>query len=94
MFRHPHEKELTLNTLEASKQPPSESWVSIGELQVRHLDWGGPGTPVILLHGLASSAHWYDLVAPYLREHYRIIAPTNAATARLLRQAMVTIGGH
>ena len=31
--------------------------------------------PVILLHGLASSAHWYDLVAPYLREHYRIIAP-------------------
>ena len=75
MFRHPHEKELTLNTLEASKQPPSESWVSIGELRVRHLDWGGPGTPVILLHGLASSAHWYDLVAPYLREHYRIIAP-------------------
>ncbi len=27
------------------------------------------------LHGLASSAHWYDLVAPRLREQYRIIAP-------------------
>ena len=33
------------------------------------------GEPVILLHGLASSAHWYDLVAPHLRDNYRIIAP-------------------
>jgi len=29
----------------------------------------------MLLHGLASSAHWYDLVAPQLRDQYRIIAP-------------------
>jgi pimeloyl-ACP methyl ester carboxylesterase len=30
---------------------------------------------VILLHGLASSANWYDLVAPHLRNDYRVIAP-------------------
>lgn len=29
----------------------------------------------MLLHGLASSAHWYDLVAPRLRDQYRMIAP-------------------
>ena len=31
--------------------------------------------PVLALHGLASSAHWYDLVAPLLRDQCRIIAP-------------------
>ena len=42
---------------------------------VRYLDWGGQGEPIILLHGLASSAHWYDLVAPHLKDNFRIIAP-------------------
>ena len=42
---------------------------------MRYLDWGGDGPPVLALHGLASSAHWYDLVAPTLRENYRIVAP-------------------
>ena len=42
---------------------------------MRYLDWGGQGEPVILLHGLASSTNWYDMVAPHLRNDYRIIAP-------------------
>ena len=50
-------------------------WTSIGDLRVRYLDWGGNGPPVVLLHGLASSAHWYDLVAPCLRDKYRLVAP-------------------
>jgi len=54
---------------------PSENWAEVGELRFRFLDWGGEGPPVLALHGLASSAHWYDLVAPRLRDRYRIIAP-------------------
>ena len=54
---------------------PSEHWADVGELRLRFLDWGGEGPPVLALHGLASSAHWYDLVAPELRDQYRIIAP-------------------
>jgi pimeloyl-ACP methyl ester carboxylesterase len=42
---------------------------------MRYLDWGGDGPPVMALHGLASSGHWYDLVAPSLRDQYRVIAP-------------------
>ena len=42
---------------------------------MRYLDWSGDGPPVLALHGLASSAHWYDLVAPRLREKCRIVAP-------------------
>ncbi len=64
-----------MNTVNASNEAPSENWVGIGDLQFRYLDWGGEGTPILALHGLASSAHWYDLIAPHLREHHRVIAP-------------------
>jgi pimeloyl-ACP methyl ester carboxylesterase len=64
-----------LSASKAAPHPPVEAWADIGDLRVRYLDWGGDGPPVVLLHGLASSAHWYDLTAPHLREQYRLIAP-------------------
>jgi pimeloyl-ACP methyl ester carboxylesterase len=36
-----------------------------GPIQVR--DWGGPGAPILLLHGMAAHSHWWDLVAPLWR---------------------------
>ncbi|PKB63553.1 MAG: hypothetical protein BZY80_06650 [SAR202 cluster bacterium Io17-Chloro-G2] len=54
---------------------PTEEWAKVGDLQVRYLDWGGDGPPIMALHGLASSGHWYDLVAPMLRQQWRVIAP-------------------
>ena len=54
---------------------PEAGVVRLGELDVHHLDWGGDGDPVLALHGLASSGHWYRRVAPYLSADYRIIAP-------------------
>ena len=54
---------------------PTEGWTDVGALRIHYLDWGGDGPPLLALHGLASSAHWYDLVAPILRQQYRIIAP-------------------
>ena len=62
-----------MNSLNGSE--PSECWADIGDLRVRYLDWGGQGKPAVLLHGLASSANWYDLVSPHLMNHYRIISP-------------------
>ncbi len=64
-----------MNTLGASDRSSAECWADIGEIRVRYLDWGGRGKPLILLHGLASSANWYDLVARHLKNEYRIIAP-------------------
>ena len=64
-----------MSTSQALPRRPVEAWADIGDLRVRYLDWGGDGPPVVLLHGLASSAHWYDLTAPHLRERYRLIAP-------------------
>jgi pimeloyl-ACP methyl ester carboxylesterase len=54
---------------------PTENWAEIGPLHMRFLEWHGNGPPIIALHGLASSAHWYERVASYLNEQHRIIAP-------------------
>ncbi|MCI0439345.1 MAG: alpha/beta hydrolase [Chloroflexi bacterium] len=62
-------------------EPPAEGWADAGALRMRYLDWGGfdrlttSVLPVVALHGLASSAHWYDTIAPLLRGRYRIVAP-------------------
>jgi pimeloyl-ACP methyl ester carboxylesterase len=59
----------------AAGSPPEELWADIGDLKVRYLDWDGEGKPLLALHGLASSAHWYDIVAPLLRDRFHIYAP-------------------
>ena len=64
-----------MTEIAADNTPPAERWSDVRGLRMRYLDWGGEGAPVIALHGLASSAHWYDIVAPLLRRKFRIIAP-------------------
>ena len=71
-------------------QHPTEHWTTIGELRVRYLDWGGDGESVMLMHGLASSAHWYELVASHLRHKYRLFA----ADARGHGQTTQAMGGY
>src|SRR5690242_7975437 len=43
-------------------------------LVMQYRDWGGGGRPILLLHGLASSAHIWELVAPRLRTRGRVVA--------------------
>jgi pimeloyl-ACP methyl ester carboxylesterase len=64
-----------LTSLSNTTRTPEEKWADIGELRVRYLEWPGDGPAVIALHGLASSAHWYERVAGLLNDRYRIIAP-------------------
>ena len=47
---------------------PGEHWVNIDDLNVHYLDWSGDGSPLLALHGMASSAHWYERVANYISE--------------------------
>ena len=58
---------------------PTEHRAAIGELEVRYLEWlpGGEPlpTPILALHGLASSANWYERLAARLARHYRVYAP-------------------
>ncbi len=43
-------------------------------LTFHYRDWDGKGTPLVLLHGLASQSHIFDLVAPLLARDFRVIA--------------------
>jgi pimeloyl-ACP methyl ester carboxylesterase len=43
-------------------------------IELHYRDWGGAGQPIVLLHGLASSARIWDLVAPRLTRSGRVIA--------------------
>ena len=54
---------------------PHASTAAIGDLDVHFLDWRGDGEPLLALHGLASSGHWYRRLAPLLSDRYRVIAP-------------------
>lgn len=54
------------------------SYLYLNELRVHYLHWnlGSGGKPVVLLHGLASNARIWELVAPYLAESgLEILAP-------------------
>ncbi|MSQ06998.1 MAG: alpha/beta hydrolase [Dehalococcoidia bacterium] len=94
-----------MNDPASGRPSPKECWAQVGDLRMRYLDWGGDGPPVMALHGLASSANWYDLVAPYLRARFRVIAPdqrghgqTTQATSgyhwQSLSQDVVGLMGH
>lgn len=58
---------------------PAEHQAKVGELRVRYLEWlpeGGMGAaPVLALHGLASSANWYERLAARLSRRDRVAAP-------------------
>ncbi len=66
---------MTDSQLPRSDNSPRPAVASMGELDVHYLDWGGPNEPLLALHGLASSGHWYRRLAPFLSDRYRVIAP-------------------
>jgi len=53
---------------------PQEQFIQTNDLNFHLIDWGGQGKWLVLLHGLASQAHIWDLVAPRLSETFRVIA--------------------
>ena len=55
-------------------QPAIDGYFATNGINLHYRDWGGTGRPVVLLHGLASSCHIWDLVAPQLAEDFSVIA--------------------
>ena len=53
---------------------PKDCQIDLRGLPFHYRDWGGRGRPVLLLHGLASTCHIWDLVAPLLAEDSRVVA--------------------
>ena len=55
-------------------QYPQDKRVTVNGLDFHYRDWGGSGRSLVLLHGLASTCHIWDLVAPILSEDYSVVA--------------------
>lgn len=60
---------------------PQDHYIDLRGLTFHYRDWGGPdadtddsGRPILLLHGLASTCHIWDLVAPLLASDCRVVA--------------------
>ena len=47
-----------------------------GEHRTHYLEWGGRSNPrvLLLLHGFRGHAHWWDFIAPWFADDYRVIA--------------------
>lgn len=53
---------------------PQDVFITANGLNFHLIDWGGSGKWLVLLHGLASQAHIWDLVAPQLSDTFRVAA--------------------
>lgn len=54
---------------------PSDRLISVGGLRLHYLDWGAEGKqPLLMLHGIARTAHSFDHIAPQFNGDYRVIA--------------------
>ena len=49
-------------------------------VQLEVLDFGGAGSPILLLPGLGATAHSYDELAPLLAQKHRVVAMTRRGT--------------
>jgi len=55
-------------------QSPRDERVTVDDMSFHYRDWGGSGQPILLLHGLASTCHIWDMVAPLLAQDHAVIA--------------------
>src|SRR5207248_3045205 len=53
---------------------PRDQVVTVGDVGFHVRLWSDAGHPIVLLHGLASSARTWDLLAPLLAPSFRVIA--------------------
>lgn len=54
---------------------PEQQMLDAGGLRFNLLDWGGAGQPpLVFLHGLASTSHMFDLIAPAFTGRYHVLA--------------------
>jgi len=58
----------------AGSPPPAQQLRTPDGLMLSLIDWGGPGTPVLFLHGGSLTAHTWDLVCLGLGDRFRRLA--------------------
>lgn len=57
-----------------TRYPATDLIVTRGEVPIALRDYGGTGSPVLLLHGAGGNLAYWDPVAPLLAGHHRVVA--------------------
>ncbi len=60
-------------TTESESQRTSR-FIDVGDVAIHALDWGGGGTPLILVHGAMRTGRSWNAMARRLRDDFRVIA--------------------
>ena len=59
----------------AWQQMPTREVVRVCEVDIKYRAWGRRGQPlIVLVHGAAAHAGWWDHLAPYLAREHRVVA--------------------
>lgn len=59
----------------AHETSPADRVLRTGGMDFHYLDWGNPGAPpILMLHGMAQSAHTWDFSALALSDRFRVLA--------------------
>lgn len=51
----------------------NDEFITLRGLRLHYVDWGGHGSPLLLLHGLQDCAHMWDFFAERMVPHFRVI---------------------
>jgi pimeloyl-ACP methyl ester carboxylesterase len=58
------------------KSPHKTSFVTVNNVRLHYLDWGGKGQSMRFLHGLGDTAHIFDDLAPKFTNQFRVLGLT------------------
>lgn len=53
--------------------PHTSGAVQVSGIKLGYLDWGGCGSPLLLLPGLGDTPHIFDALAPRLTGHHHVL---------------------
>jgi non-heme chloroperoxidase len=60
----------------ADKSPHQNKFLTVNNVKLHYLDWGGKGDTILFLHGMGDTAHVYDQLAPRFTNHFRVLGLT------------------
>ena len=61
--------------MEALASKPESAFVEVDGARIHYLRWGDRSKPgLLLVHGNAAHAHWWDFIAPYMARDYNVAA--------------------
>ena len=56
------------------QSPHNSGFITVNNVKIHYLDWGGAGGTLLFLHGMGDTAHRYDDFAPRFTNQFRVLA--------------------